>query len=81
MPSPGRREAKSRSTFDEPDDQVVLTVSDDGIGIPDTFSIDESVTLGLQLVTLLAEQLGARMTIHRSKPTRFELHFPISRSG
>jgi PAS domain S-box-containing protein len=66
---------------DEPDDQVVLTVSDDGIGIPDTFSIDESATLGLQLVTLLAEQLGARMTIHKSKPTRFELRFPISRSG
>ncbi len=38
----------------------------------------ESTTLGLQLVTLLAEQLNANMTINRAKPTRIELRFRVS---
>jgi PAS domain S-box-containing protein len=65
----------------EPPDTVVLSVSDDGIGLPDELDLGQTNTLGLQLVTMLADQLGAELTIHRSRPTRFELRFPIVRSG
>jgi len=62
-------------------DRAVLSVSDDGVGIPEACNIEQAGTLGLQLVTLLAEQIGADLTIRRSAPTRFELRFPIPPSG
>jgi two-component system, sensor histidine kinase PdtaS len=61
----------------EPGEQVILSVSDNGVGIPDDLDIAETATLGLQLVRLLADQLGADVTIQRSNPTRFELRSPI----
>lgn len=61
----------------EADNQVVLSVGDDGIGIPDSLDLTNATTLGLQLVTLLADQLGAAVTIHRSNPTRFVLQFKV----
>jgi len=54
---------------------VLLAVSDDGIGIDAHIDLQKTDTLGLQLVHLLADQLGATLTINRAKPTRFELHF------
>ncbi|HWK44269.1 MAG TPA: histidine kinase dimerization/phosphoacceptor domain -containing protein [Stellaceae bacterium] len=58
-------------------DQVVLSVSDDGIGIPEAFDMTQTDTLGLRLVPLLVAQLGGDLTIQRSKPTRFSLRFPL----
>lgn len=59
--------------------EVLLSVSDDGIGIPDHINISGTDTLGLQLVGLLAEQLGGVVTIQRSDPTRFALKFSVKR--
>lgn len=59
----------------EPNDHVVLSVSDNGVGIPKELDLANTTTLGLQLVTLLTEQLGAELAIQRSKPTRFVLRF------
>lgn len=58
------------------DRQVMLMVSDEGVGIPDDLNIEETESLGLRLVTLLAEQIAGTMTIHRHHPTRFTLTFP-----
>jgi PAS domain S-box-containing protein len=60
----------------EPDGQVVLSVSDNGIGIPESLDLAQTETLGLQLVDLLADQLAATKTIERAQPTRFVLRFP-----
>ena len=57
--------------------EAVLTVSDDGIGIPDHIDIASTRTLGLQLVHLLADQLGGSITLRRSNPTQLMLRFPI----
>ncbi|MDR3510934.1 MAG: histidine kinase dimerization/phosphoacceptor domain -containing protein [Caulobacteraceae bacterium] len=62
----------------EPNDDVVLSVSDDGIGIPDALEIPNADTLGLQMVYLLSEQLRAAMEVRRSAPTRFRLQFPVA---
>jgi len=61
----------------EPNSRVMLTVSDNGVGIDESLDLINAATLGLQLVSLLAEQLGAVMDIHRSAPTRFCLRFPV----
>jgi PAS domain S-box-containing protein len=58
---------------------AVLTVSDDGVGIPETFSLEQTQTLGLQLVTMLSDQLGGAIAIQRANPTSFELRFPIEK--
>jgi PAS domain S-box-containing protein len=52
-----------------------LVVSDDGIGIPDHIDFRNTETLGLQLVSTLADQLDAAIELHRSGGTSFEINF------
>ncbi len=61
----------------QPGNEVLLSVSDNGIGLPDHVDIEGTETLGLQLVGLLVSQLDGELSIHRSDPTRFSLRFPI----
>lgn len=58
---------------------VVLIISDDGVGIPVGLDLKQSETLGLQLITLLAAQLGAELNIQRAQPTQFALKFSSER--
>jgi PAS domain S-box-containing protein len=60
-------------------DQIFLSISDDGVGIPAHLDLEKTETLGLQLITLLASQLGAELSIQRAAPTRFLLRFPANR--
>ncbi|HEY0759943.1 MAG TPA: histidine kinase dimerization/phosphoacceptor domain -containing protein, partial [Acidisarcina sp.] len=59
------------------DRDLELSVSDDGIGIPEGLELTETDSLGLQLVFLLTEQIGGRMDVHRADPTSFVLHFRL----
>jgi len=60
------------------DERVTLTVSDDGSGIPAAVDLEQCSSLGLKLVSLLAEQLGGTLAMQRANPTRFELNFPLN---
>jgi len=56
--------------------EVELVVSDNGIGIPDTVDIRKTDSLGLRLVTLLAEnQLGGRIDLNTNNGTEFKIRF------
>lgn len=58
------------------DDEIELVVSDNGIGIPDTIDFRKTESLGLRLVTLLAEnQLGGRINLNTSRGTEFRIKF------
>jgi two-component system, sensor histidine kinase PdtaS len=57
--------------------EALLSVSDNGIGLPDHVDIETTETIGLQLVELLASQLDGVVSINRSDPTSFSLRFPI----
>ncbi len=52
-----------------------LTVSDDGIGFPKDLDFRKTESLGMQLVTMLAGQLDAEITLEREAGTRFTLIF------
>ncbi len=60
-------------------EEVLVSVSDDGIGLPESLDCADARTLGLQLVGLLADQLAARMAIERGDPTRFSVQFKVAR--
>lgn len=59
----------------QPDARILLSVSDSGVGIASELDLHKSDTLGLQLVRLLADQIGATLTIERANPTRFAFLF------
>jgi two-component sensor histidine kinase len=50
-----------------------------GVGFPEGLDLERTGTLGLQLVKLLADQLGATSTIEHARPIRFVLRFPVQR--
>jgi len=52
-----------------------LKVSDNGIGLPDSFSIENSDSLGLQIVASLTKQINAQMEIHTTNGSEFCIEF------
>lgn len=74
---PAERQGTVLVELRHPENKVSLAVTDDGVGIPDDFNIEKSETLGMQLVALLSDQLGATLDIHRKNPTRFTLTFAL----
>ena len=60
---------------------VILSVSDTGVGVPEHVNMTDTGTFGLQLVSLLADQLGGAATMQRSNPTRFTLQFPLQNAS
>lgn len=60
--------------------QVLLSVADDGIGLPPDLKVSQTDTLGLQLVTMLTQQLQGIITILREARTEFQISFPIKPS-
>lgn len=57
--------------------EILLVVSDNGVGLPAGFDIAAVKSLGLRLLPLLAEQMHGRMEFVRGPGSRFSLHFPL----
>ncbi|MGA9187996.1 MAG: PAS domain S-box protein [Methanosarcina sp.] len=55
----------------------VLTVSDNGVGMPESFNSESSDSLGLQLVTILVVQLNGELELKRNKGTEFTMRFKV----
>jgi PAS domain S-box-containing protein len=56
----------------------VLTVSDDGIGIPENLDMENLDSLGLQLVTSLVEQLDGELEVKKNNGTEFTIKFTVT---
>jgi two-component sensor histidine kinase len=54
-----------------------LTVEDNGVGLPDGFDLQQTDSLGLQLVVMLTKQLDGTIELKRDRGTRFDITFPI----
>lgn len=65
----------------ENDTNFVLTVSDNGVGIPETFNIGTNDTLGLQLINVLVEQLDGSIRLNRNSGTEFIIEFSAQDCG
>lgn len=62
-------------------EQLYLKISDNGIGLATDFQLEETESLGLQLVCNLTEQLGGNLTIDSSNGTSFQIIFRPSISS
>jgi two-component sensor histidine kinase len=62
-------------------DSMTATVTDDGIGIPDGFSLEQNTNLGLQIVqTLTLNELAGSIEFRKpSRGTEVRITFPINR--
>ncbi len=55
--------------------RVELTVGDDGVGLPPGMNVLAGDSMGMQIVTMLTQQLDGRLEIDRSPGTQFRLTF------
>jgi two-component sensor histidine kinase len=56
-------------------DDYELIISDDGIGLPDDVNLEESKTLGLQIINNLIKQIDGTIEINSNHGTQFKIKF------
>jgi PAS domain S-box-containing protein len=56
---------------------LILSVSDNGVGIPKNLDIENLDSLGLLLVTSLVEQIDGELEINRNRGTEFVIKFTV----
>jgi PAS domain S-box-containing protein len=74
---PDERNGKIQISLKSNDNKMIhLSISDDGIGIPKDMDIRKTKSLGLHLVTALAEsQLHGKIILNRENGTQFQIGF------
>lgn len=56
---------------------VTLVIQDNGIGIPESVSLEKSTGFGFSLVNMLTDQLNGTIRLERGNGTRFVLEFEV----
>lgn len=61
----------------EPDEQgqIILSISDNGIGLPEEFDLQNTESLGLQIVAALTNQLQGDIELNQNDGTEFKIKF------
>ena len=72
---PNNADGEILITFEEKDDRIHLTVSDNGIGIPDGLDLEKLNSLGLRIVKILTNQLEGECKINAKNGTEFQFTF------
>jgi PAS domain S-box-containing protein len=71
----GRKKGVLTVILREENDDVILAVKDDGVGLPPDFAFEKNNSLGIQLVYALLEQLDATMKVNQTEGTEFFIRF------
>jgi two-component sensor histidine kinase len=73
---PGDRKGVIRITLRQDETEVIhLTVLDNGVGIPESVDLKDTESLGLQLISILTDQLGAKLEFDPVDGVSCGLHF------
>ncbi len=59
--------------YSEDKNELVLQVTDNGIGLPEAFNIKELKSLVLELVSSIVEQLNGKLVISNNDKTEFKI--------
>jgi PAS domain S-box-containing protein len=73
---PGQRGGRVEITLKREGEWTVLTVADNGIGLPPEFNLQATQSLGLKLAVNLARQLGGELQASSSGGARFSVRLP-----
>ncbi|MGH2578358.1 MAG: sensor histidine kinase, partial [Actinomycetota bacterium] len=60
------------------DREALLTIRDNGVGLPVGLDITQAASLGLQLVPLFVDQMHGSLRVEPGPGACFELRFPTS---
>jgi len=77
---PGGRHGEVRLSLHCESGQCVLRVFDDGVGLSSETAVEDTVSLGLKLVSVLARQLNGSFRLESGEGTRCVITFPASGS-
>jgi PAS domain S-box-containing protein len=69
-----------RISFKKGPDKYVVSVEDNGAGLPEGFDINEQTSMGMTLVKTLTRQIQGTLNITSDEWTRFEITFPSADS-
>jgi PAS domain S-box-containing protein len=69
------------SCQDEPNIDYILTVADNGRGIPEEIDFINTDSLGLQLINILTEQIDGCIELRRNRGTEFVIWFSSSENS
>lgn len=58
----------------------LVAIEDDGVGLPAEIDLDNAASLGLDLVSILAAQIGAKIDVRRGGGTAFRVEFGAGRA-
>lgn len=72
---PDNRSGEIKIGFHKDDDTFTLSVSDDGVGLPDTIDFKNSESMGLQLVNMLTQQIDGQILLDTTSGTSYTLTF------
>ena len=72
----GRDSGNIRIELKETEKNIVIKISDDGIGMPEEIDMNSPETLGLSLVEMLMLQLRGTLSLDRKNGTIFTLEIP-----
>jgi two-component sensor histidine kinase len=73
----GRRGCVVLGLRSEGDSSAVLSVADDGVGLPEGFVVGESAGLGITLVVTLCDQIGGELSVGPGPGADFAIRFPL----
>jgi len=74
---PGSQKGVIEVTLKSINNRISLIVQDNGIGLPDNFDITKLKSLGLDLVSLMVNQLEGTITFDSGKGTKIIIEFPV----
>lgn len=77
-PGDGTDKCEIAVTVQHDDDHILLTVADNGIGLPSGSAWENPEALGLRLVKMLCGQLNGSIELDRTRGTAFRLRFANS---
>jgi PAS domain S-box-containing protein len=64
-----------RITAERKDNEITITYCDNGIGLPETVSLETSTGFGMQLISMLVSQIKGTIEITRDHGTGFVIRF------
>ena len=71
----GRKKGRLSIHLHEEDNEIVIAIKDDGVGLPKDFAFEKNNSLGIQLVYALIDQLDASVKVNQSEGTEFLIRF------